>query len=90
VFVIGYAAATLTVAAFAPQAYKTLKTRRTRDLSLSTYLVLVCSSCCWVIYGVDLANPEIYVTNALVLLLAIAICAMKVIDDRAGRNPPRP
>jgi MtN3 and saliva related transmembrane protein len=78
--VIGYIAAVLTVAAFAPQAYKTIRTRRTRDLSLSTYLVLVSSSCCWVAYGIGHGSPEIFVTNALVLMLAVIICVMKVID----------
>jgi MtN3 and saliva related transmembrane protein len=84
--VIGYVAAVLTVAAFAPQAYKTMKTRQTRDLSLPTYLVLVSSSTCWVVYGITLGSPEIYVTNTIVGLLAVSICTMKIIDDRAARK----
>jgi MtN3 and saliva related transmembrane protein len=84
--VIGYLAAALTVAAFAPQAYKTMRTRQTRDLSLPTYLVLVSSSTCWVAYGIGLGKPEIYITNTIVGLLAISICAMTIIDDRAARN----
>ena len=37
---IGGIAALLTTAAYIPQAFRTIRTRQTRDLSLSTYLML--------------------------------------------------
>lgn len=77
----GYVGAMLTILAFAPQAYKTIRTRKTRDLSLSTYVVLVSASCCWVVYGVDHNSPVIFVTNIAVGVLALIICVMKAIEE---------
>lgn len=78
---IGYVGAVLTILAFAPQAYRTIRTRKTRDLSLSTYIALVSASCCWVIYGVDHNSPVIFLTNIAVGALALVICVMKVIEE---------
>jgi MtN3 and saliva related transmembrane protein len=77
---IGYAAAVLTVAAFVPQAYQAIKTRKTRDLSLLTYVTLIVTGTLWAIYGFGLHSPSIYITNIIVGILALTICVMKVIE----------
>lgn len=77
---IGYVAAVLTVAAFVPQAYQAIRTRKTRDLSLITYATLIVTGTLWSIYGFGLHSPSIYVTNIIVALLAFTICVMKIIE----------
>lgn len=78
--VIGYMAAVLTVAAFVPQAYQAVKTRKTRDLSLATYATLIVTGTLWSIYGFGLHSPTIYLTNMSIAVLALTICVMKIIE----------
>lgn len=77
---VGAAATVLTVAAFVPQTYKALVTRHTRDLALPTYVTLVVTGTLWTIYGIGKHDPALYVTNSLVGLLALTICAVKIRD----------
>jgi MtN3 and saliva related transmembrane protein len=77
---IGYVAAILTVAAFVPQVYQAIKTRKTRDLSLPTYATLIVTGTLWSIYGFGLHSPTIYLTNMTVGCLALIICIMKIIE----------
>lgn len=78
--IVGYAAAVLTVAAFVPQAYQAVKTRKTRDLSLATYSTLIVTGTLWSIYGFGLHSPSIYLTNIALGVLALIICVMKIIE----------
>lgn len=48
---IGFAAATCTTVAYAPQFIKVLKTRSARDISLGMFLVMVLGLALWLIYG---------------------------------------
>ncbi len=77
---LGYTAAVLTVAAFIPQTYQAVKTRKTRDLSLPTYVTLVVTGTMWSIYGFGLHDPSIYLTNIAIAALAVTICVMKIIE----------
>lgn len=75
---IGYLAASLTTAAFLPQAILTLKTRDTASLSLGMYGLFTSGVLLWLIYGIYLANPAIIAANAVTLLLAAMILACKI------------
>jgi MtN3 and saliva related transmembrane protein len=77
---IGLVVSVLTVSAFVPQAYKAVKTRQTRDLSLPTYAIIVTTGTLWTIYGIGRHDPALYVTNSLVGLLALVICIVKIRD----------
>jgi MtN3 and saliva related transmembrane protein len=78
--IIGSVAGVLTVAAFVPQAYKAVRTKKTRDLALATYATLVVTSILWTAYGVQLRSPALYITNSLLGVLAVIICVMKIIE----------
>jgi len=75
---IGYLAAALTTISFVPQVLKVVRTRHTRDLSLAMYAIFACGVTCWLIYGVALAAAPIVLANAITLLLALVILAMKL------------
>ena len=75
---LGYIAATLTTVAFVPQAWRTLRTRDTRALSLLMYLVFTVGIAFWLAYGLVLGSWPIIVSNALTLLLAGTILALKL------------
>lgn len=74
---IGYAAATLTTAAFVPQAWLTWRTRDVRGISLGMYSVFTLGIALWLAYGWLLGAWPIVAANAVTLLLALGILVMK-------------
>ena len=60
---LGYFAGTLTVLSFLPQVIRTWKTRRTGDLSLWMFRVLITASTLWIIYGIVIHDWPVIITN---------------------------
>lgn len=75
---LGYIAAVLTTAAFVPQALKTLRSRDTRALSLSMYLIFTVGIAFWLAYGLVLGSWPIIFSNSLTLVLAGIILVLKL------------
>jgi MtN3 and saliva related transmembrane protein len=75
---IGIAAAILTTAAFAPQAIQAWRTRSTKDVSLSMFLMMVSGILLWLIYGLLIGDLPLILANAVTLLLAGAILVAKI------------
>lgn len=75
---LGFAAGLLTTVAFVPQVVKIWKTKSARDVSLHTFVTFTLGVGLWLAYGVVREEPPIVVWNAVTLLLAGAILAMKV------------
>ena len=71
--IIGTLAASLTTAAFFPQAIKTLRTRETSGLSLSMYLLLVTGVALWLLYGLMIGSRPLILANGVVLMPQLAI-----------------
>ena len=78
VTVLGLAAAFCTTIGFLPQVIKTLRTRRTRDISLVMYLVLVTGVLLWFIYGFIIGDLPLILANGATLALASVVLAMKL------------
>ena len=76
---IGYVAATLTTAAFIPQALLTWRTRRADGVSLWMYSIFVIGVALWLTYGWLSAAWPVIVANALTLVLALFILIMKLV-----------
>lgn len=75
---LGYIAATLTTAAFVPQAIKTVRKRETRAISLGMYVTFTLGLCFWLAYGVILGSWPMIVSNIITLFLALLILALKL------------
>ena len=75
---IGYLAATLTTAAFVPQAIKTIRTRDTTGISLGMYVVFTFGIACWFGYGIVLQSWPMIIANVITFLLSATILAMKL------------
>ncbi|MDO8464419.1 MAG: SemiSWEET transporter [Gallionella sp.] len=75
---IGSAAATLTTAAFIPQALKVWRTRHTADISLGMYALFTLGVALWLIYGTLLESWPIIIANCITLLLAGLVLVMKL------------
>jgi MtN3 and saliva related transmembrane protein len=79
---IGYIAATLTTAAFMPQAWLTFRTRDVSGISLLMYSVFTLGVALWLIYGILLGAWPIIISNIVTLGLAIGILWMKLTIEK--------
>jgi MtN3 and saliva related transmembrane protein len=75
---LGLVAGSLTTAAFLPQLVKVLKSRSTKDISLLMYIVICTGILLWLIYGVIIGSLPVITANAVTLLIASAILALKI------------
>jgi MtN3 and saliva related transmembrane protein len=71
-------AATLTTAAFLPQALHIIRHKDTRAISLHMYVAFAAGVLLWMVFGILIANWPIIVSNTITLGLALAIIAMKL------------
>jgi MtN3 and saliva related transmembrane protein len=75
---LGFAAATCTTLAYAPQFVKVWRTRSTDDISLGMFLVMVLGLALWLLYGLLSGDGPLIASNAVTLVLAGAILFMKL------------
>jgi MtN3 and saliva related transmembrane protein len=75
---LGYIAASLTTAAFVPQAWLTFRTRDVGGISLGMYATFTVGIALWLAYGVMLDEWPIIIANAVTLVLAALILGMKL------------
>jgi MtN3 and saliva related transmembrane protein len=75
---IGMLAAMLTTAAYIPQAYKTIKTRSTRDLSLVTFSMLFSGTILWLVYGLYIHDTPLILANGVTATLSGIIFFLKI------------
>lgn len=75
---VGFAAGFLTTVAFVPQVLKIWKTRCAKDVSLPAFATFTIGLAGWLAFGIMKQDPPIIVWNAVTLVLASAILAMKI------------
>ncbi len=63
--IIGYTAAFLVSILNLPQAYLTLKHKKTEGISITSISLHVISSLLWIAYGTSLKEPPIIIANSL-------------------------
>jgi len=78
--IVGYVAALFSVIAFAPQAWKVIKTRDTSGLATSMWILEVVAFGMWIVYGALLDEWPIVIPNALCFLIAGFILVMKLVS----------
>lgn len=76
--VIGFTAATLTTASFVPQVLQTISTRKTKDISLGMYIAVTIGVVLWLVYGIYLESPPIYIANGITAVLTSIILYLKL------------
>lgn len=75
---IGLLAAFLTTLSFLPQTLMVLRSGETAGISLAMYALFTVGVAGWLAYGVMQASVPIILANAVTLLLAAIILAMKI------------
>lgn len=76
--ILGYLAGTLCVASLIPQTLKSWKTKLTRDLSLTRYIMYTIGLTLWTIYGILIQNGPLIIMNSLAIVLAGSILFLKI------------
>ncbi|MBP0639917.1 SemiSWEET transporter [Cupriavidus sp. AcVe19-6a] len=74
---VGLVAAALTTGAFVPQLLKVWRSRSAADISYGMYVAFIAGVLLWLGYGVAIGSMPMVVSNAAVLLQAIAIVVLK-------------
>jgi MtN3 and saliva related transmembrane protein len=85
---IGDIAACFTTLSFFPQALRVIRTRDTGAISLVMYLLFTAGVALWGVYGLMTMQWSIILANAITVVLATLILAMKVRDVLAARRAP--
>ncbi len=75
---IGLFAAVCTTAAFLPQALKTIRTKKTRDLSLRMYILQAIGNVSWLVFGLLTNNIPIIFADSITSVLVITILILKL------------
>jgi len=75
---IGFFAAFCTTIAFYPQAVKVWKTKSTKDISLSMFIIFTIGVFSWLVYGVVISNLPIILANTVTLTLSLFILIYKL------------
>jgi len=74
---LGYIAGAITTGSFVPQVYKTFTTKSVEDLSYWMLLLMLTGLTLWLLYGIELNELPIILTNAVTGLLVLSLIVMK-------------
>ena len=75
---LGFAAALLSTLGWVPQAWRTIKTRDTRAISLWTQAILATAVALWLVYGLLIGSWPLIGANLVTLVLVLTILTMKL------------
>ncbi|MGL4366135.1 MAG: SemiSWEET transporter [Cetobacterium sp.] len=80
--IIGIIAATLTTIAFFPQVIQVIKSKDTKSISLTMYILFVTGVLLWVLYGFYLNDLPIIIANSIVAVASTIILCYKIREIR--------
>jgi MtN3 and saliva related transmembrane protein len=83
---LGYSAAVLSTASFTPQAWKIIRSRQTRDISVGMYLLTVTAFAAWLAFGLLRREWPLVLSNSICLALSGFILAMKLLPPSGKRK----
>jgi MtN3 and saliva related transmembrane protein len=77
--ILGVLAAAVSTASFAPQAWKIIRSRKTKDISTGMYLLTVVGFVLWIGFGIRVGQWPLIASNSICLLLSAFILLMKLL-----------
>lgn len=75
---IGLLAGICTTISLLPQLLKSIRTKETKDISLSMYVLLVIGLCLWIIYGTLIGSVPVILANSVSFSLAVVVLIIKI------------
>ena len=80
IILLGYFAAFCTTVAFLPQALKVWRSKSSKDISLSMFIIFTIGVASWLIYGWKINDKPIIIANSLTLVFSLFILIHKLKD----------
>ncbi len=74
----GYAAATIAAIIFLPQVIQTIKTKDTKSLSLTSFILIAISNSLWLTYGILKIDPAIILSQLFLFPMGLIILIYKI------------
>jgi len=71
--VIGIVAGAFSCTTFLPQVIKTWKSKSTKDVSLTMFLIATLGTTLWLVYGILINSFSIIATNIVVLVFSLTM-----------------
>lgn len=71
--IVGIIAGALSCTTFLPQVIKTWKSKSTKDVSLSMFLIASLGTTLWLVYGILINSISIIGTNIVVLIFSLTM-----------------
>jgi MtN3 and saliva related transmembrane protein len=68
----------LTTTAFLPQAIQILRSRQTKNISLTMYVMSALGVAIWIYYGLKIESPPLIIFNVINLVLILSILFAKL------------
>ena len=82
--ICGWVASICLILGYLPQALQTIKTRKTDDIALPTFLMIGTGGICFMLQGI-LHKPEIlwalFITNFITTVCSVIVFCIKVYND---------
>jgi MtN3 and saliva related transmembrane protein len=79
---LGFIAGFFSMIAFVPQVYKTWKMKSAKGVSIHMFIIYNISNTLWSVYGFAFNKPAIYITNLVMLVLALTQIILKIKYDK--------
>lgn len=83
--IIGIVAGAFSCTTFLPQVIKTWKSKSTKDVSLTMFLIATLGTTLWLIYGIMINSISIIGTNIVVLLFSLTMLYL-IFRNREKKN----
>jgi len=75
---LGFIAGICTTVSFLPQVITIYKTKSTKDISLSMFIIFFIGVCLWLIYGIYISSIPITLFNGITAALVLIILFFKL------------
>ncbi len=79
--IVGYIASICLIFGYLPQAIFTMRTRKTDDIAMSTFLLMGIGALFFAIQGLMLGNIPLLITNIVTFVSSAIIFAIKMYND---------
>jgi len=83
---LGYVAAVCTTVSFLPQAFKIMRSKKTNDISLIMYSLLVVGVILWTIYGIYKNDWSLIIANSITSISATIVLVFKIKNVLKGES----
>ena len=84
--IIGYCAAILMVLGYVPHTLQTIRTRKTDDIALGSFVLMALGASFFFVQGLLTDNLPLAIANGLTATMSTVIFVIKMINDYGRKN----